>query len=1661
MKRTISLVLAFCLLLSCIPVYAEEPTVETYEDVPETINYSEPVASTDESAGPTAAQSSSSSAATSGQCGDNLTWEFDEATGMLTISGTGDSVWDYDPSWAEDARLPPWYGVREKIETLVFSCQVNIIGSYSFADCVNLIEVKLPDSLRSIGLSAFSGCVGLPAINIPEGVTHILGGAFENCASLAEAKLPDSVDYLGDFVFSGCSSLAKVVLPNEISELPGGIFVKCESLTTFTLPDSITSIGGYAFGECTNLQAIKIPNSVTSIEDSAFYGCLRISEIDLPTELKTIGYSAFENCASLVEVSIPDGVSNLGAAAFRGCTSLRTAYIPDSVRNIEHSLFRGCSSLANLELPNVVASIGDGAFDGCSSITEFTVPFGTESIGSGAFSGCSSLSSITIPGSIRVIENHAFDGCENLKEVHLYDIAGWCNVELGLHGASPFLYGASLYNLDSLVANLTIPDTVSEINDLVFQGCSSISSLTIPSNVGGIGQYAFSYCSNLIAVAIRDGVDIVDEYAFSCCDNLQTVILPGSDVSLETGAFMDCPSLKNITLPTDLDTISNQLFSGCSALQSITLPDGISTIGEDAFYGCSNLSIVNFPQGLSSIGEGAFWDCSLAHISIPASIKTISDYVFAGNDMTNVVIPSGITSIGMGAFNNCFYMASITIPTSVTIIEDAFLNCQALDDVYYLGSREMWNSILISSDNDRLLDANIHFAIETVEGDDSGLGNGTDSAISNLYITDFSDREISAGMLGSGIVAYFNKNITMGDGSKRISIMNTETYKGKSFAVSDDRVLIAENALIIRLDDLNICPGKDYYINIDSGAIRGTDGDIFYGLKDHTSWVFSVSRELKISGVDYSWAKKGWIIRKDDTSKPPIPNGTDEQYADLLQSWAEDCGGYLNYSDALELLDYPAYLPVTDTNNQPVLLNDNATTVRQVIEDIVFVSELQSYIDNLDAELATIENSINSDSAWGQIAEIIEAEVEAYEMAAGWYEQIDKYMSGRDEDSNFFLSLTAPIAYNALTSTFKGSIGTVAKAQLSLIENESLLLTINGEEKYSEFKDAVKKVGTASQGLGAIYSAYIGGDTSKLAKLGSSLLVDYFAGSDNGIISDIANAYKEISSAKSAAQLCMFLGSTIGMFPMVIDLYNDLNGSRYDQVKAAYFIADYYIADKDPELYNTILGLTDGFIHSENYMWNHYPSYAWDYALALEEGERSSDPVVANWSRFLNTGSMADIDETDSAVLRRDITNYATILRFAKSINVNDTIVALIDYLKSEGQAPDTVGISVSCPVRVNIYDLSGNLVASLSSEDDEIADCQYGTMYLLGENGETKYFLLSSENYKIEIVPYADGTMDVSITNSNEDGTASGVYYESVELRTGMTITTDSLVGTGSSLNVGEAGTSTTVAPEDEIPVMGISIDAPSELAIGESYSITAIVAPETATDKSLAWSSSNSGVIDVSGDGVITAVSAGNATITAMAANGISASVEVSAYSPAQSVSLDMSSLTMCVGEEYSLTVAVEPVNTTHPIKWYSSAGNVAFVDENGNVCAQSEGIAVITADVDGVSTSVTVTVSEEPISIILYQSDTNGDRIKVDMLNNSLYSSYTGSVFISLYDADGRMLSTSELPLALSAGTHMTGYIPITNWDGHSELTAKAVTIDGQMIPVNTASEIGIIR
>ena len=61
-------------------------------------------------------------------------------------------------------------------------------------------------------------------------------------------------------------------------------------------------------------------------------------------------------------------------------------------------------------------------------------------------------------------------------------------------------------------------------------------------------------------------------------------------------------------------------------------------------------------------------------------------------------------------FQGCSGLVSVTIPVSLTYIDDAsFSACNSLTDVYYAGTKEQWNSIWIQNGNDSLTNANIHF----------------------------------------------------------------------------------------------------------------------------------------------------------------------------------------------------------------------------------------------------------------------------------------------------------------------------------------------------------------------------------------------------------------------------------------------------------------------------------------------------------------------------------------------------------------------------------------------------------------------------------------------------------------------------------------------------------------------------------------------------------------------------------------------------------------------------------------------------------------------------------------------------------------------------------------------------------------------------------------
>ena len=184
-------------------------------------------------------------------------------------------------------------------------------------------------------------------------------------------------------------------------------------------------------------------------------------------------------------------------------------------------------------------------------------------------------------------------------------------------------------------------------------------------------------------------------------------------------------------------------------------------------------------------------------------------------------------------------------------------------------------------------------------------------------------------------------------------------------------------------------------------------------------------------------------------------------------------------------------------------------------------------------------------------------------------------------------------------------------------------------------------------------------------------------------------------------------------------------------------------------------------------------------------------------------------------------------------------------------------------------------------------------------------------------------------------------------------------------------SGLALTGCTEEPAPVAvsAITLDANSlELQEGDSQSLTATISPSNANNKKVLWISSNSSVATVA-EGVVTAVKAGQATITAKSDDGgKTATCEVTVVAKAvlvESVSLDKTSVELKEGEEVSLTATVKPGNATNKnVIWSSSNETVASVTD-GKVSALKSGETTITVTTeDGAKTAeCKITVKGDP--------------------------------------------------------------------------------------------------
>lgn len=174
------------------------------------------------------------------------------------------------------------------------------------------------------------------------------------------------------------------------------------------------------------------------------------------------------------------------------------------------------------------------------------------------------------------------------------------------------------------------------------------------------------------------------------------------------------------------------------------------------------------------------------------------------------------------------------------------------------------------------------------------------------------------------------------------------------------------------------------------------------------------------------------------------------------------------------------------------------------------------------------------------------------------------------------------------------------------------------------------------------------------------------------------------------------------------------------------------------------------------------------------------------------------------------------------------------------------------------------------------------------------------------------------------------------------------------------------------------ITVDQTNVVAyIDKDTVVKTKVTPDTATKKTLSWSSSDEKIAKVDQKGMITAVGRGTAVITCSAADGMGAKTtcRVTVKQRVTSIKLDATTMKLFVGNKQSLTQTVLPENANMAtVEWSSSNAKVAQVTSYGQVTAMAAGKAVITCkakDGSGVFATCSVTVVNPVQSIKLNQT------------------------------------------------------------------------------------------
>lgn len=365
---------------------------------------------------------------------------------------------------------------------------------------------------------------------IIEGVENIGDGCFKGFSKIPKVSFPSTLKFLGKEAFWGCETFEFIYIPAKVKDLGDGCFSGCTAsrMLIFEGGAITETIGNNCFSNNPGVTLITLPASVVKIGDHAFMDC-SATRIVVPSSVKTIGVQAFA-MKTLKEIVVESGNAQY-ECDYQGVLYTKA----------DHTLIAAPADIeGNLIVPMACEAINSNAFTYCKA-AKVTINGGVTTIQENAFA-YSCITEIIFDASCTSVPAGCFNNQENLKTFTFNPGSKVASIGIKAFSNCPALEAINIEELPELTT----------IGSRCFENCKKLGTVTFPPSTKNIDDFIFDQCSSIKTIKILASKVTFKNDAFTNMEALSLFQYNGKEeVSSQYKLFNNSPQLKSVQVPKD------------------------------------------------------------------------------------------------------------------------------------------------------------------------------------------------------------------------------------------------------------------------------------------------------------------------------------------------------------------------------------------------------------------------------------------------------------------------------------------------------------------------------------------------------------------------------------------------------------------------------------------------------------------------------------------------------------------------------------------------------------------------------------------------------------------------------------------------------------------------------------------------------------------------------------------------------------------------------------------------------------------------------------------------------------------------------------------------------------------------------------------------------